>query len=95
MREYADSRGELVSIVSKGQVGIIDVDSLNVGHDQLRDICSKLHQQLQLYKMRIIIKSEIFVGTLTSGSLIEVAWVRSTTNSKEFSVQLFSMVIIW
>lgn len=33
-----------MSIVPESQVGIVDVDSLYLRHDQLRNIGSKLHQ---------------------------------------------------
>ena len=37
-----------MGIVPEGQVGVVDVDSLNLRHDKLRNIGSKLYQQFQL-----------------------------------------------
>ena len=97
-----------MGIVPEGQVGVVDVDSLNLRHDKLRNIGSKLYQQFQLQlgvqatyvcmftngKHVSYVRTYSSARELTSGSLICVACVRSMTISNDLSVQLFSNVIM-
>ena len=78
---YLDVREDLAHVLKlvgrllEGQVGVVEIQHLNLGHVHLRNVGSKLYQKFQLQgKVREYPRGQLGKGSsLTSGSLTEVA----------------------